>query len=73
MYWYVFCKLFWVCNFLCYVLLCKQLVFDNKLLFILIVCYEFCVDSCFGGLFKDCEKCKEGWDMIDEDGCKGIC
>lgn len=33
-------------------------------------CHESCADSCSGGSPKDCEKCKEGWDMTDEDGCK---
>ena len=50
-----------------------QLALDNKLLLILIACHESCADSCSGGSPKDCEKCKEGWDMTDEDGCKGIC
>ena len=73
MHWYVFCKISWVCNSLYYVLLHKQLALDNKLLLILTACHESCADSCSGSSPKDCEKCKEGWDMTDEDGCKGIC
>ncbi|KAJ7379377.1 Cysteine-rich with EGF-like domain protein 2 [Desmophyllum pertusum] len=33
-------------------------------------CHESCADGCSGSSEKDCEKCKEGWDMTDEDGCK---
>ena len=35
-------------------------------------CHESCAESCTGSSPKDCEKCKEGWDMTEEDGCKGI-
>ena len=42
------------------------------MLFILLACHESCADSCTGGSPKDCEKCKEGWEITEEDGCKGI-
>ena len=42
------------------------------MLFISLACHESCADSCAGGSPKDCEKCKEGWEMTEEDGCKGI-
>lgn len=33
-------------------------------------CHESCAESCSGSSPKDCEKCKEGWDMTEDEGCK---
>ncbi|XP_068758631.1 cysteine-rich with EGF-like domain protein 2 isoform X2 [Montipora capricornis] len=33
-------------------------------------CHESCADSCTGASPKDCEKCKSGWEMTDEEGCQ---
>lgn len=35
-------------------------------------CHQSCDDSCSGATPKDCEKCKKGWQMIDDEGCQDI-
>ena len=36
-------------------------------------CHESCAETCSGSSPRDCEKCKEGWDMTEDEGCKGTC